>query len=57
MTVIEGPMGFARHAVGFTAWGTVVRLEASSHRSVAPQMVVSLDDATVTFDAEALRGR
>ena len=26
--VTEGPMSFARHAVGFTAWGTAVRLVA-----------------------------
>ena len=26
--VTEGPMDFARHAVGFTAWGTAVKLVA-----------------------------
>ena len=56
VTVTEGPMGFARHAVGFSAWGTVVRLEAPSHRSLAPQVVVPLDDPVVTFEAQALRG-
>ncbi|HTT86147.1 MAG TPA: heavy metal-binding domain-containing protein [Acidimicrobiales bacterium] len=56
VTVTEGPMGFARHAVGFSAWGTVVRLEASSHRTLAPRVVVPLDDPVVTFEAEALRG-
>ncbi len=54
--VTEGPMSFARHAVGFTAWGTAVRLVAEAHQSVKPQVVLPLDDAVVTFDAESLRG-
>jgi uncharacterized protein YbjQ (UPF0145 family) len=54
--VTEGPMGFARHAVGFTAWGTAVRLAAESHRFVRPEVVLPLDDAVVTFEAESLRG-
>jgi len=53
--VTEGPMHFARHAVGFTAWGTAVRLVAESHQFVSPQVVLPLDDAVVTFDAESLR--
>ncbi len=28
--VTEGPMSFARHAVGFTAWGTAVKLVAEA---------------------------
>ncbi len=54
--VTEGPMSFARHAVGFTAWGTAVRLVAEAHQFVKPQVVLPLDDAVVTFDAESLRG-
>jgi uncharacterized protein YbjQ (UPF0145 family) len=54
--VTEGPMGFARHAVGFTAWGTAVRLEAESHQFVRPEVVLPLDDAVVTFEAQSLRG-
>ncbi len=53
--VTEGPMGFARHAVGFTAWGTAVRLVAEAHQFVAPKLVLPLDDAVVTFEAESLR--
>jgi uncharacterized protein YbjQ (UPF0145 family) len=53
--VTEGPMSFARHAVGFTAWGTAVRLVAESHQFVQPQVVLPLDDAVVTFEAESLR--
>ncbi len=54
--VTEGPMSFARHAVGFTAWGTAVRLVAEAHRFVRPEVVLPLDDAVVTFEAESLRG-
>ena len=55
--VSEGPMAFARHAIGFTAWGTAVRLVADAHRHLAPRVVLPLDDAVVSFEAEALRGR
>jgi uncharacterized protein YbjQ (UPF0145 family) len=54
--VTEGPMSFARHAVGFTAWGTAVRLVAEAHQFVRPEFVLPLDDAVVTFEAESLRG-
>jgi uncharacterized protein YbjQ (UPF0145 family) len=54
--VTEGPMSFSRHAVGFTAWGTAVKLVAQSHQFVTPQVVLPLDDAVVTFEAESLRG-
>jgi uncharacterized protein YbjQ (UPF0145 family) len=53
--VTEGPMQFARHAIGFTAWGTAVKLEATAHQFVEPLVVLPLDDAVVTFDAESLR--
>jgi hypothetical protein len=54
--VTEGPMHFARHAVGFTAWGTAVRLVADTHQFVTPQVILPLDDAVVTFAAQNLRG-
>jgi uncharacterized protein YbjQ (UPF0145 family) len=54
--VTEGPMDFAHHAVGFTAYGTVVRLVADEHRRLAPRMVLPLDDPVVAFDADSLRG-
>ncbi|HEY5384587.1 MAG TPA: heavy metal-binding domain-containing protein [Acidimicrobiales bacterium] len=53
--VTEGPMGFARHAIGFTAWGTAVKLVAETHQFVQPQVVLPLDDAVVTFEAANLR--
>lgn len=52
--IVEGPMRFASHAVGFAAWGTVVRLAKPSHQSVHPQAVVSLNDVAVAFDAATL---
>jgi uncharacterized protein YbjQ (UPF0145 family) len=53
--VTEGPMSFARHAVGFTAWGTAVKLVADQHQFVQPEMILPLDDAVVTFEAQSLR--
>lgn len=55
VTITEGPMRFARHAIGFTAWGTAVVLGAEGHRNVKPQMVLPLDDAEVAFAAASLR--
>ncbi|MGA7834495.1 MAG: heavy metal-binding domain-containing protein [Acidimicrobiales bacterium] len=52
--IIEGPMHFASHAVGFAAWGTVVRLKKAVHQSVQPLAVVSLNDVAVAFDAATL---
>jgi len=52
--VMEGPMSFAKHAVGFIALGTVVRLAKESHQSIHPTTVVSLNDASVAFDAQSL---
>ncbi len=53
--VSEGPMWFANHAIGFTAWGTAVRLEADAHQYLRPEVVLPLDDAIVEFEAESLR--
>ena len=52
--VVEGPMSFAAHAMGFAAWGTVVRLVKDAHHFVRPTMVVSLNDLGVAFDAQSL---
>lgn len=54
--VEEGPMTFAHHAVGFTAYGTVVRLVAERHQGMQPSPVLALDDAVVEFDVASLRG-
>lgn len=53
--VTEGPMSFARHTVGFTAWGTAVRLVAESHQFVRPDVILALDDSVVAFEAQSLR--
>lgn len=55
--VTEGPMEFAHHAVGFSAYGTVVRLVAEQHRNLGPATVLPLDDPASGFEATALRGR
>jgi uncharacterized protein YbjQ (UPF0145 family) len=54
--VTEGPMYFAHHAVGFTAWGTAVKLVADTHQFVRPDVILPLDDAVVIFAAQNLRG-
>ena len=54
--VTEGPMTFARHAIGFAAWGTTVRLEAASHQYAQPKVILPLDDTVVEFEAASLRG-
>jgi uncharacterized protein YbjQ (UPF0145 family) len=53
--VTEGPVAFARHSIGFTAWGTAVKLVAKEHQFIEPQVILPLDDAVVTFEAESLR--
>jgi uncharacterized protein YbjQ (UPF0145 family) len=55
--VTEGPMDFARHAVSFMAYGTVVHLAADEHQRMQPIVVVPLDDSVRSFDAASLRGR
>jgi uncharacterized protein YbjQ (UPF0145 family) len=55
--ITEGPMSFARHVMGFTAWGTAVALGGDGHVSVRPEVVLPLDDAVVQFAAESLRDR
>ncbi|MHB1534605.1 MAG: heavy metal-binding domain-containing protein [Acidimicrobiales bacterium] len=52
--VNEGPMHFARHAIGFTAWGTTVAPGAGGHQYLRPDVVLPLDDAVVGFDAASL---
>jgi len=52
--VTEGPLDFARHAISFAAWGTVVRLGRDGHRTLEPSTVVALDDLQVAFDAASL---
>ena len=54
--VTEGPMSFAHHAVAFTAYGTVVRLQADEHKNVGARMILPMDDPVQAFDATALRG-
>jgi uncharacterized protein YbjQ (UPF0145 family) len=54
--VTEGPMDFARHAISFSAYGTVVHLVADRHRTLSPQMILPLDDPVQGFDVTSLRG-
>jgi uncharacterized protein YbjQ (UPF0145 family) len=52
--VEEGPLRFARHCIGFTAWGTAIRLSGEAHRYLQPRMVVPVDDRELLFRVNAL---
>lgn len=52
--IVEGPMAFASHAIGFATWGTVVRLTGDAHQRMDPQMVVPLNDRVISFQAATL---
>jgi uncharacterized protein YbjQ (UPF0145 family) len=54
--VSEGPMAFAGHAIGFTAWGTAVRVSEGGHRYLQPRISLPLDDRVRMFAATAIRG-
>ena len=56
VSIAEGPMRFANHAVGFTAWGTAIVPGPDGHHRLEPKMVLPLDDAQVAFEATSLRG-
>ncbi len=51
----EGPMGSSSRVLQFIAVGTAVHLVAETHRSVAPRMVVPVDDAVRQFQVTSLR--
>lgn len=52
--VEERPLYFASHAIGFTAWGTAIRLAGDTHHYLKPRMIVPLDDAQKLIQVEAL---
>lgn len=56
VSVSEGPMDFAAHAVRFTAWGTAVRPSGRGSVLSPPALVLDLDDERLDFDASSLRG-
>lgn len=56
VNVGEGPMAFARHSVGFTAWGTAVSPGPGGHRYLKPKVILAMDDPAPAFAAGALRG-
>ena len=57
VSITEGPLPFAGHAIGFCAWGTAVAVGHDGHLRIAPSMVVPLDDPVPLFDAASLKGR
>ncbi|MDA8047577.1 MAG: heavy metal-binding domain-containing protein [Actinomycetota bacterium] len=55
VSVSEGPMEFAAHAVRFAAWGTAVRRSERQPVLAPPVMVLDLDDERLAFDPTSLR--
>jgi uncharacterized protein YbjQ (UPF0145 family) len=54
--LIDRPLPFAKHIIGFTTWGTAVRLTGEAHVPIHPRVVVSLDDAVDLFDLRGAMG-
>lgn len=52
----DRPLPFASHVIGFSAWGTAVRLAGDTHTSVKPRVVVSMDDRLDLFDLTGALG-
>ena len=52
----EGRASSSVRVIQFVAIGTGVRLRTASHRSIAPEMVVPLDERLRQFDVKSLRG-
>ncbi|MCL4445774.1 MAG: heavy metal-binding domain-containing protein [Actinobacteria bacterium] len=52
----EGPMGAGGRVMQFVAVGTAVKLAASEHQMIRPEMVVTLNDPVVLFEAASVRG-
>jgi len=51
----EGPLGHNARVIQFVAFGTGVRLRDHAHRTLRPDMVVSLDERVREFDVRKLR--
>ena len=49
----DRPLPFASHVIGFTAWGTAIRLAGDTHTYMQPRVVVSMNDAVDCFDVSA----
>jgi uncharacterized protein YbjQ (UPF0145 family) len=52
----EGRASSSVRVIQFVSIGTGVHLKTGEHRSVAPEMVVPLDELTRLFDVKSLRG-
>jgi uncharacterized protein YbjQ (UPF0145 family) len=55
VSILDGPLSHARHALAFICWGTAVRLVASEHQRIEPELVLPLNDDTLAFEATSLR--
>ena len=55
VSIMDGPLGHSRHILAFICYGTAVHLTADRHQRIEPEVVVSVDDAVVSFEATSLR--
>jgi uncharacterized protein YbjQ (UPF0145 family) len=55
VSIIDGPVAHARHSLAFICWGTAVRLAASEHQRIEPELVLPLNDDALAFEATSLR--
>jgi uncharacterized protein YbjQ (UPF0145 family) len=55
VSIVDGPIAHASHTLAFICWGTAVRLVASEHQLIAPELVLPLNDDVLEFEATSLR--
>jgi uncharacterized protein YbjQ (UPF0145 family) len=55
VSIIDGPVAHARHTLAFICWGTAVRLVASEHQRIEPELVLPVNDDALEFEATSLR--
>ncbi len=55
VSIRDGALAHARHALAFICWGTAVRLVASEHQRIEPELVLPLNDDILAFEATSLR--
>lgn len=55
VSIMDGPLGHARHVLAFICYGTAVHLTADRHQPIDPELVVPVDDEVRGVEATALR--
>ncbi|HLI15416.1 MAG TPA: heavy metal-binding domain-containing protein [Acidimicrobiales bacterium] len=55
VSILDAPLGHARHVLAFVCYGTALRLAAERPRRLEPELVLPLDDPARAFEARSLR--